>query len=208
MSIPSPLRPCGTCAACCTGVFSVADLHPAGQDCPRHVRTFDDPPAAGGCGDYENRPPACRTFACLWKCFPRLPAGPMAPDVRSCLPGSSCPLGDADRPDRLGAIFILKRASQENLRPAGTPDYRLVKAVSLDPAVEVMRIPRAREILRTLAAAGLPAVIAAGADAGRSVLAPAGPQTPQLARDVYLALCAASSDRSDRSDLSDGGRVK
>lgn len=52
-------RACGGCTACCTALH-VDELHkPAGARCA-HLR------AARGCSKYEDRPPSCREFQCLW----------------------------------------------------------------------------------------------------------------------------------------------
>jgi hypothetical protein len=64
-SSPVPGRSCGTCSLCCK-VFSVQDLSkPAGQWCIHAV-------ARSGCGNYDNRPQACRQFLCSWRLDPKL----------------------------------------------------------------------------------------------------------------------------------------
>ena len=52
-------KTCGPCTLCCK-VMAVDELaKPVGVLCP-HVR------AGSGCGIYETRPHACRTFECVW----------------------------------------------------------------------------------------------------------------------------------------------
>jgi hypothetical protein len=52
-------KTCGPCTLCCK-VMAVDELQkPVGVPC-LHVR------AGKGCGIYESRPRACRTFACVW----------------------------------------------------------------------------------------------------------------------------------------------
>ena len=70
-------RTCGSCTACCHALAVEQIEKPAFKTCPSAL-------TEGGCGDYDRRPDACKNFACLW------------------LQGH---LGEADRPDRLGAIF-------------------------------------------------------------------------------------------------------
>jgi coenzyme F420-reducing hydrogenase beta subunit len=63
-------RGCGTCTACCT-VLDVPELDkPEGVPC-QHLTDQ-------GCGIYEDRPEACRTFECLYKVVDMAPR--MRPD--------------------------------------------------------------------------------------------------------------------------------
>jgi hypothetical protein len=58
-------KACGTCMMCCKLLLIKELEKPAGQWC-RHA-------AVGkGCGIYENRPPVCQRFHCLWMLDPRL----------------------------------------------------------------------------------------------------------------------------------------
>jgi hypothetical protein len=55
-----PGRSCGGCSLCCKLLRIDAFNKPSGNWCP-HCK-----PGHGGCAIYENRPPECRTFYCLW----------------------------------------------------------------------------------------------------------------------------------------------
>lgn len=73
-------RSCGTCTACCT-VLGVAEISKAvGEPCPM-LRGEGE---GHGCQSYENRPPSCQDWSCLW--------------LRGVLNG-------ADRPDRVGVVL-------------------------------------------------------------------------------------------------------
>ena len=75
----TPRRSCGDCTLCCT-VLRVDEIGKlGGEDCVHQQ-------AHGGCAIYSTRPNVCRGYRCLW------------------LSGG---LGDADRPDRLGAVLDL-----------------------------------------------------------------------------------------------------
>lgn len=55
-----PVRPCGKCTVCCT-VLAIDELDkPLNTPCP-HLAP------EGGCGQYEQRPHACRAFDCVWR---------------------------------------------------------------------------------------------------------------------------------------------
>jgi hypothetical protein len=59
MTSPGADRSCGSCSVCCK-VLGIETLgKPQGTWCPRCKIGI-------GCGDYDNRPQECRTFACLW----------------------------------------------------------------------------------------------------------------------------------------------
>jgi hypothetical protein len=77
---PRPARACGGCDACCStiGVRDVPGMGPK----PAHTRCAHQSPS--GCGIYEGRPQACRTYRCAW------------------LEGQG---DDGDRPDRAGLIL-------------------------------------------------------------------------------------------------------
>jgi len=68
-------RECGPCSMCCR-LLPVAQLDkPADQWCV-HAR-----PGRGGCAIYADRPPACRSFSCLWLTSPEtLPDEELRPD--------------------------------------------------------------------------------------------------------------------------------
>jgi hypothetical protein len=67
------MKSCGTCGMCCKLMAIPALEKPAHAWCAKYVMR-------SGCGDYANRPAACRTFECLY----------LTADA----------LGDAWRPDR------------------------------------------------------------------------------------------------------------
>jgi hypothetical protein len=73
---PITVRICGSCTACCTAL-AVTELN-------KPVQTLCPHAAGAGCGIYEQRPPSCRAYQCLWL---------------------QSHLTDADRPDELGVIF-------------------------------------------------------------------------------------------------------
>lgn len=59
-------RVCGDCSLCCK-LLAIEELGKVeGQWC-RHCR-----PGAGACTIYEERPPACQTFACRWLVQPSI----------------------------------------------------------------------------------------------------------------------------------------
>lgn len=56
-----PSRECGACTECCGPALEITEApaaHPRGEPCPRKTEA--------GCSAYEERPPVCRTFRCLW----------------------------------------------------------------------------------------------------------------------------------------------
>jgi hypothetical protein len=59
-------RECGSCTLCCK-VLAVPALEKPGGTWCRHCRP------GRGCGIYEERPPECRTFRCLWLADPKFP---------------------------------------------------------------------------------------------------------------------------------------
>ena len=88
LSVVTPIRSCGPCAACCV-VFAVEVLSK-----PEYVRCSHRDSA--GCTIYEERPKACRAYACLW------------------LEGE---FDVGQRPDLVGLAFDLPTAIDED------PDY-------------------------------------------------------------------------------------
>lgn len=69
-------RKCGACTLCCTAL-AVPELGKKNGERCQHLTPT-------GCGIYEDRPPSCRAFECLW------------------LQGDGDP---SVRPDRLGAVL-------------------------------------------------------------------------------------------------------
>ena len=64
--MPERAKSCGPCGQCCK-VFAVEELaKPMGVMCG-HFR------AGAGCGIYETRPHACRSFECVWLMDPEMP---------------------------------------------------------------------------------------------------------------------------------------
>jgi hypothetical protein len=61
----APNRACGDCVACCYVLAIEALKKPAGVMC-RHC-------TGAQCGIYEERPPACRAYFCLWRRIAALP---------------------------------------------------------------------------------------------------------------------------------------
>jgi hypothetical protein len=62
----SRAKSCGPCTMCCK-LLAVDELQkPMGVLCPHVVR-------GAGCGIYETRPHACRTFECVWLMDPEMP---------------------------------------------------------------------------------------------------------------------------------------
>jgi hypothetical protein len=61
-------RSCGECSMCCKllKIDEIEISKPANQWC-KHCR-----PGAGGCMIYDDRPPVCHGFACLWLVDPTL----------------------------------------------------------------------------------------------------------------------------------------
>lgn len=85
-------RPCGDCQACCT-IVGIKELDkPNWTRCPHQY--------AGGCDIYDERPPTCRGYSCLWQ------AGWLPPDKQL-------------RPDHLGIILDLRNASGAETVRAG-----------------------------------------------------------------------------------------
>lgn len=75
-------RSCGPCTACCVAP-EIPDLGKAERKPCEHLRAD---PSCGGCSIYEDRPPVCRSFRCLWL------EGGLEGDERR-------------RPDNLGLLF-------------------------------------------------------------------------------------------------------
>lgn len=61
-------KSCGDCSLCCKLMGVEAIAKPAGAWCGHFRR------GGGGCGIYEDRPQACRDFACLWLTSEKLDA--------------------------------------------------------------------------------------------------------------------------------------
>jgi hypothetical protein len=74
------MRECGGCVFCCEALDVPYLEKPGGVLCKHAV-------PCRGCSIYEDRPPVCHTFTCLWK-------------------GSEI-LGDDLRPDKCGVMFEL-----------------------------------------------------------------------------------------------------
>ena len=53
-------RECGSCSLCCR-VFEIAELNKPAHTWCQHCR-----PGKGGCSIYDDRPPVCRGFKCMW----------------------------------------------------------------------------------------------------------------------------------------------
>lgn len=83
-------RDCGGCSACCTAMKVAALSKPAGQHCEHQM--------PGGCGNYADRPAACREWFCMW-----------VRDGRGLFT-------EAERPDRLGVFFTASRADPATRR--------------------------------------------------------------------------------------------
>lgn len=64
--MPARAKTCGPCTMCCR-VMAVEELGKPGGVLCAHAR-----PGAG-CGVYETRPHACRTFECVWLMDPEMP---------------------------------------------------------------------------------------------------------------------------------------
>lgn len=84
-------RDCGGCNVCCTAMHVRALNKPVGQVCEFQT--------ASGCGNYHDRPAACRQWFCMW--------------VRD----TGRVFTDADRPDRLGAFFTASEPDPATGRP-------------------------------------------------------------------------------------------
>lgn len=130
MNAPAP-RSCGTCTLCCKALHVEGIDKEPGEWCPHCL-------PGEGCGIYEKRPQSCRDFNCLW------------------LRGH---LGDADRPDRIGAVFW---SSPDNVRSGSdgrSVPYTIV-AERHDGAA--LTGDRARAIILDLLRRGLPVAIGRG----------------------------------------------
>jgi hypothetical protein len=60
LATATTLRSCGTCSLCCK-FYSVPELDKPSNVWCRHCR-----PGKGGCSIYQERPPVCVSFICLW----------------------------------------------------------------------------------------------------------------------------------------------
>jgi hypothetical protein len=113
-------RPCGECQACCT-VLGIKELgKPTHTRCPHQCEA--------GCDIYEDRPPTCRGYSCLWQ------LGILEGDERR-------------RPDRLGVIFDFRVEGSEHVRPG---DQMTVQAWEVWPAA--FRQANVEWLMRQLAA--------------------------------------------------------
>lgn len=59
MTEPAPNKSCGDCAMCCKN-FDIEEIGKRAHSMCGHFKK------GAGCGIYETRPQACRTFVCLW----------------------------------------------------------------------------------------------------------------------------------------------
>lgn len=75
------MRECGGCTECCTAIGVVELNKPPGVRC-QHL-------TEQGCGIYEDRPPSCRSYFCLWA------------DEKA----AALDLPDWGRPDRTGVLL-------------------------------------------------------------------------------------------------------
>lgn len=92
------MRKCGSCDACCT-VLEVPGLAPQGCNCPHQT--------GSGCGNYANRPDACRQWSCQWI-------------QDNLFKKQSRLFRDDERPDRVGVMFDIladHRLVAHELRP-------------------------------------------------------------------------------------------
>lgn len=96
-------RSCGDCQACCT-TLGIKELDkPTRTRCPNQ--------GDGCCTIYEDRPPTCRGYECLWR------LGILEGDERR-------------RPDNLGVIFDF-RSEKETIRSIG--DVQCIQATEVWP---------------------------------------------------------------------------
>jgi hypothetical protein len=118
-------RQCGSCTLCCKVLTVAALAKPAGSWCP-HCRPGQ------GCGVYEERPPECRSFRCLWLADPKFP--------------------EEMRPDRSKLVFVLEPNRRVVARcDPGRPlawkqpeNYQLLKNMA------VVSVPSGRQVLVAL----------------------------------------------------------
>ena len=97
-----PARCCGECSLCCK-LLGIEELAK-----PLDTWCANCRPGQGGCGIYESRPDACRSYSCLWL----LDDG----------------LGEAWRPDRTGFVLYLDEGGRRlviHVDPARPESWRV-----------------------------------------------------------------------------------
>ena len=94
----------------------------------------------GGCGIYEERPQSCRDFKCSW------------------LQDDGAFFRDSDRPDKLGTVFWVKAGGATDQQG----DLRNVVVAMERHRGAALQRDRAREIIMTLRAKGIPVTIGCG----------------------------------------------
>ena len=117
-----PSRPCGDCAACCVslGIMEAPIQKAPGEPC-RFL-------SHEGCGIYQQRPPVCRHFQCLWKRSSVLPA-----DLR---------------PDQSGLMFFF----EGHKPPRFVTEHAYVMAFSLDDGGQALDTEAFRSAAKGVAA--------------------------------------------------------
>jgi hypothetical protein len=125
---------CGTCTACCKA-FAIAELaKPAGDWC-KHCTI------GVGCKIYEQRPPACSDFKCLW--------------LQS--QDETVPLPEELRPDRCKVLF------------SPTTNERVISAITTSGMPDAWRYGRVRELIDVMLNGRL-AIVTGPANATRKTL--------------------------------------
>jgi len=167
-------RRCSGCTACCH--WLERPDAPAGEPCP-HLAAGN---ADARCGIYADRPDVCRRFWCLWR---------MMGDVFDAVRWEY-----SLAPWLVGAIFILKRASQVGLLKAGAPadaDFAVISVHPCDVGRSVLHNRRAMAQVLEMRLLGFPCVLR---DGDRLVLErPLGARNDAYATilDEGLAQCEA-----------------
>lgn len=131
-------RSCGSCSMCCK-VLGIPELDkPADKWC-QHCDPGND-----GCTIYEDRPPVCRTFECIW-----------LQDGKNIAPVFK----DSDRPDKIGIVF--SAASGGAIRKSTGKEVTVIIG-SLRYHGVFNYESRAYEIVAVMLSKGIPVVIGYG----------------------------------------------
>ena len=158
-----PPRECGDCHACCIDLR--IDQKPPGTRC-EYLAT------PGGCSIYPQRPKLCRDYDCLWR-----------------LMGAGL-LDDDQRPDRIGCVLTVKRASSLELPPRHGGDWLVAVAYPAGGREAVADRPEAMEAVRRVRMAGLHVLIDEPLAAGHlaTLDAPLRAPTDRFVRTLALAM--------------------
>ncbi|MBE3132784.1 MAG: hypothetical protein IMZ55_04870 [Acidobacteria bacterium] len=157
-----PMRDCGSCHACCIDL--IIGEKPAGVSC-QHL-------TPSGCAIYATRSALCRAYNCLWR---------IAGEER---------LDDWQRPDRIGCILSIMRASALNLLLKEGHDWLLAVARPCNGHEGLADRTLAFEAIRRVLVSGMHVFIDEPLASGHiaTLLPPLRPATPEFVALIQRAV--------------------